>query len=81
IVYESAEPKRRIFTHTAVEPEYRGHGIGTALIQEALNDIRDKGLTLTNFCGVVARYIRTHPEYADLIDPAHPGRRTAPPVS
>jgi uncharacterized protein len=38
-----------------------------------LDDVRAKGLTLTNFCDFVARYIDAHPEYADLLDAAHPG--------
>jgi predicted GNAT family acetyltransferase len=38
-----------------------------------LDDVRARGLTLTNFCDFVAHYIDAHPEYADLLDAAHPG--------
>jgi predicted GNAT family acetyltransferase len=73
IVYEQAGDRRVIFTHTFVEPRFRGRGVGNALVRGALDDVRAKGLTLTNFCDFVARYIDTHPEYADLLDPTHPG--------
>ena len=73
IVYEQAEDRRVVFTHTFVEPQFRGRGVGNALVRGALDDVRAKGLTLTNFCDFVARYIDANPEYADLLDATHPG--------
>ena len=73
IVYEHAGDRRVVFTHTFVEPRFRGRGVGNALVRGALDDVRAKGLTLTNFCDFVARYIDAHPEYADLLDVTHPG--------
>jgi uncharacterized protein len=73
IVYEHAGDRRLVFTHTFVEPRFRGRGVGNVLVREALNDVRAKGVTLTNFCDFVARYIQAHPEYADLLDATHPG--------
>ena len=73
IVYEHAGDQRVVFTHTFVEPRFRGRGIGNILVREALDDVRAKGLTLTNFCDFVGRFIDAHPEYADLLDAAHPG--------
>jgi predicted GNAT family acetyltransferase len=73
IVYERAGDRRVVFTHTFVGPRFRGRGVGNALVCGALDDVRAKGLTLTNFCDFVARYIDTHPEYADLLDATHPG--------
>jgi predicted GNAT family acetyltransferase len=74
IVYERASKTRIVFTHTIVEPAFRGQGVGAALAKGALDDVRAKGLTLTNYCDFVGRYIQAHPEYADLIDAQHPGR-------
>jgi hypothetical protein len=73
IVYEQAGDQRLVFTHTIVEPRFRGRGVGSVLVREALDDVRAKGATLTNFCDYVARYIDAHPEYADLLDSTHPG--------
>ena len=73
IVYEQAGDRRVVFTHTFVEPRFRGHGIGDILVRGALDDVRAKGVSLTNFCDFVAHYIDEHPEYADLLDATHPG--------
>jgi predicted GNAT family acetyltransferase len=72
IVYEHAGP-RLVFRHTIVEPEFRRRGIGTTLVTRALDDVRAKGITLTNYCGFVSEFIVAHPGYADLIDAEHPG--------
>jgi predicted GNAT family acetyltransferase len=74
IVYERAGSTRIVFTHTIVEPAFRGRGVGTALAKGALDDVRAQGLTLTNYCDFVGHYIQDHPEYRDLIDAQHPGR-------
>jgi hypothetical protein len=73
IVYQPTAG-RRMFRHTIVEPEYRGRGIGTQLVTGALDDVRAKGETITNYCEFVSKFLGTHPEYADLIDADHPGR-------
>jgi uncharacterized protein len=73
IVYEHAGDRRVVFTHTFVDPRFRGRGVGNMLVCGALDDVRAKGLTLTNFCDFVARYIDAHSEYADLLDATHPG--------
>ena len=73
IVYEHSGP-RMVFRHTIVEPEFRGRGIGTTLVAKALDDLRAKGVTLTNYCGFVSEFVAAHPDYADLIDAEHPGR-------
>jgi len=39
----------------------------------ALDDLRAKGHPITVYCSFVADFIKKHTEYADLIDPAHPG--------
>ena len=72
IVYEHSGP-RMVFRHTIVEPAFRGRGIGTTLVTKALDDVRAKGVRLTNYCGFVSEFIAAHPDYADLIDAEHPG--------
>jgi predicted GNAT family acetyltransferase len=73
IVYEQAGDRRLVFTHTFVEPRFRGRGVGNLLVRGALDDVRAKGVSLTNFCDFVASYINEHAEYADLLDATHPG--------
>jgi predicted GNAT family acetyltransferase len=69
--------QRVTLSHTIVEPEYRGRGIGTRLVQHALDDLRAQGLKLTNYCPFVAD-IADHPEYKELVDSRFPGRATVP---
>ncbi|OBI61405.1 acetyltransferase [Mycolicibacterium fortuitum] len=59
---------RRIFPHTEVEPQYRGRGLATILIAEALRSTRAAGLRIVPTCWMVAEYIDKHPEYADITD-------------
>ena len=76
-MYERTSGTRIVFTHTVVEPAFRGQGVGTALVRGALDDVRAKGLTLTNFCDFVGRYMQAHPEYLDLLDARHPNHCSA----
>jgi predicted GNAT family acetyltransferase len=65
---EYIKAQGKIFlTHTEVPAKFEGKGIGSALIKQALDDIRQKGLTLVPLCPFVAAYINRHPEYNTLI--------------
>lgn len=59
---------RRIFPHTEVLPQYRGRGLATVLVGEALRSTRAAGLRIVPTCWMVAAYIDKHPEYADVTD-------------
>jgi predicted GNAT family acetyltransferase len=60
------EDGRRIFTHTKVDPDYEGQGIGSALAAGALDDVRARGLRIVPRCPFITEYIGRHHEYADL---------------
>jgi uncharacterized protein len=68
------EPQAIVLVHTEVAPSAEGQHIGSRLVEEALADIRMRGLRVVPFCPFVAAYIQRHPEYADLVttDPATP---------
>ena len=68
------EPGVVVLIHTEVAAAAEGTGVGSRLVQEALDDIRARGLRAVPFCPFVAAYIRRHPDYADLVgtDPATP---------
>jgi predicted GNAT family acetyltransferase len=61
------KPGRLVFTHTIVEPEFEGRGIGSKLVRDELDDVRRRGLKVTPLCPFVRAYIRRHPEYQDLV--------------
>ena len=62
------EGDRITFTHTVVEPEHEGEGVGSALARAALDDARAAGLRVVPQCPFVAAWIGRHPDYADLVD-------------
>jgi predicted GNAT family acetyltransferase len=61
------EPGVLELVHTDVDPRFEGKGVGAALVQGALDDIRARGLKLRPFCPFVAKYIQRHPDYQDLV--------------
>lgn len=54
--------------HTEVEERLRGRGVGSRLVAGALDDARDRGLSVVPTCPFVGAYIDRHPAYADLVD-------------
>jgi len=59
---------RHFFVHTEVDDDYAGQGVATALIREALEDVKAMGGTIVPLCPFVARYVRSHPEYNEMVD-------------
>jgi len=57
-----------IFTHTEVDEDHSGQGIGSAVVRYALDDVRAKGGKVVPICPFVAAFIKRHPEYQDLVD-------------
>jgi len=71
--YAIAGDSRLVLLATSVFPEFRKQGIATGLIRSVLDDVRAQGKTATIMCPIVRTFIEHNPEYADLIDPEHPG--------
>lgn len=59
---------RIVFNHTEVADGYEGQGLGTKLVQAALDDVRAAGTTIVPLCAYVRGWIERHPEYDDLVD-------------
>lgn len=64
--------RSRVFPHTEVDDEFGGRGLATIVIGEALAQTEAEGLRIVPMCPTVAKYVRSHPEYADIVD--RPGR-------
>ena len=60
---------RRTFPHTETDRAFRGRGLATILIAEALRATREAGLRIVPACSMVADYIDKHPEFDDITDP------------
>jgi hypothetical protein len=56
-----------ILLYIFVPVPYRGKNISTILIRYALDHAREKGVKIKVFCPYIAKYIRMHPEYQDLL--------------
>jgi predicted GNAT family acetyltransferase len=59
------------YHHTFVPPESRGHGTASRLVAFALDHARAERRRVRPSCPFVARFIAAHPEYHDLVEPAH----------
>ncbi|MGV3573015.1 MAG: GNAT family N-acetyltransferase [Ramlibacter sp.] len=56
------------FTHTVVEPEREGQGLGSKLARFALDDVRERGLKALPQCRFIAQYIARHEQdYGGLV--------------
>ena len=57
-----------VFTHTETFPEFKGHGVASALARGALDDVRAKDeRNVVPVCPFIHGFIDDHPEYADLV--------------
>ncbi len=65
---EYIKAKNQIYlTHTEVSTALEGKGIGSAIVKQVLEDIKEKDLTLVPLCPFVAAYIKRHPEWRSLV--------------
>lgn len=62
-----------VFTHTEVGEEFEGQGVGSALVQGALDDVRALGLRkVLPLCPFVRAWLGRHRDYRDLVYGAPP---------
>ena len=65
--YYKLDGKVITFVHTEVPPELGGRGIGSKLVQGALDQARASGLKVIAECPFVKAWIGKHAEYRDLL--------------
>jgi uncharacterized protein len=63
---------QRVFYHTEVDDKFEGRGLASILVTEALEATRAEGKRVVAVCPMVAAFIRKHPEFSDITDPATP---------
>jgi predicted GNAT family acetyltransferase len=56
-----------VFTHLEIDPAFENRGIGGRLAKYALDEARSRSLRVVPKCPFMAAYIRSHPEYADVV--------------
>jgi uncharacterized protein len=58
-----------VFTHTEVDDDYEGQGVGSALARFALDDVRADGRRkVVARCPFIKGWIDRHPDYQDLLE-------------
>jgi hypothetical protein len=62
-----ADGDRLVLLHTEVDPAHRGGGVARQLAEQTLTALRDSGRSIVPQCSFFARYLREHPEYADVV--------------
>ncbi len=63
-----------IFSHTEIAPGHEQQGLGSVLVGQALDVVRDRGTTVIPTCPFTTAFIQRHPEYVDVVDPSLRGR-------
>ncbi|MGW4392575.1 GNAT family N-acetyltransferase [Streptomyces sp. NPDC004685] len=63
---------QRVFFHTEVGEAYAGQGLAGRLVREALTDVRKLGKRIVPVCPYVAKFLKSHEEFADITDPVTP---------
>jgi uncharacterized protein len=51
-----------VLVHTDIEPSLEGQGLGSVLVQGALDDLKERGIEYRVICPFVAAYLRRHPQ-------------------
>lgn len=59
---------KHLFVHTEIDDEFARQGLGSRLVQSALDDVRAQGGSIVAICPFFASFIKRHPEYDDLVD-------------
>lgn len=54
-------------THTEVPIELEGKGVGSAIVSQTLDYIKEKGYTLAPLCPFVAAYLKRHPDWKSIL--------------
>jgi hypothetical protein len=56
-----------VFTHTEIDPNFEGKGLGSRLARAVLDESRARGVRVYAQCPFIAGFIDKHPEYQDLL--------------
>jgi uncharacterized protein len=60
-----------MFTHTEVNEDLEGKGVGGQLIRFALEDTKTQSMTVIPMCPFVKLFIQRHKEFIDVVHPSH----------
>jgi predicted GNAT family acetyltransferase len=61
-------PDQVVFTHTVIEDEYEGQGLGSKLARHVLDDAAASGKRIVPVCSFIAAYVRKHRDWDEHIE-------------
>ncbi|HBU62242.1 MAG: GNAT family N-acetyltransferase [Oceanicaulis sp.] len=70
MTFSIASASMIIIDHTGVPDEWRGQGVGKALVQRAVEDARKRGVQIVPLCPFAKAQIAKTPEWQDVLKPA-----------
>lgn len=71
IEYQPFDEKTIVITHTEVDPALEGKGVGSRLVKDMLDYVRQHNLQIIPLCPFVSTYLKRHRDYTDLIHPTY----------
>jgi uncharacterized protein len=63
---------QRIFFHTEIGEQFGGRGLAGVVVREALDATRADGLRVVPVCPYVTKYVESHDDWSDIVDPVTP---------
>lgn len=57
-----------VFDSTEVDPDKRGQGLASTLLDETFVDVRSKGVKVKAVCPFVVAWFESNPDYRDLLE-------------
>ncbi len=67
MTFSKAGEKILIIDHTGVPDELGGMGVGKALVEYRVRDVRARGLKVIPLCPFTNATLRKHPEWQDIL--------------
>jgi predicted GNAT family acetyltransferase len=55
------------YTHTRVDPNFEGQGVGDALARAAMDDARGRNRTVVPICPLLSEWLEKHREYDKIV--------------
>ncbi len=67
MTFSKAGEKIQIIDHTGVPTELGGLGVGKALVEYMVHDVRARGLKVIPLCPFTKATLEKHPEWQDIL--------------
>jgi len=67
MTFSKAGEKIQIIDHTGVPDALAGLGVGKALVEYMVMDVRGRGLKIIPLCPFTAATLKKHPEWQDIL--------------